>query len=135
MALVNRRVHEVERNHFTCPFFLIGRHCSTTLLSLFLLSVPSSHISFHCTVLSPAPVQQSLKDLFPARKHEDFMHFSWNRDFKNLMFYHVFHLFWSLQFIIYFTFMVYAGAVAEWYFTPYQSGSKPRGNGELVGDC
>ena len=36
----------------------------------------------------------------------------------------VFHLFWSVQFFIYFTYSVVAGAVAEWYFTPRDENGK-----------
>jgi len=42
-----------------------------------------------------------------------------------------FHLLWMVQFIIYFTYMVIAGAVANWYFTPSgDDGEKARGDDE-----
>lgn len=44
---------------------------------------------------------------------------------------HFFLLLWCVQFGVYFTFTVIAGAVANWYFTPRgENGKKLRGNGE-----
>jgi hypothetical protein len=45
--------------------------------------------------------------------------------------YHFFHLLWVIQFFFYFGYLVFAGATADWYFTPRNSsGSKKRGFGE-----
>lgn len=44
--------------------------------------------------------------------------------------YHFFHLLYFSAFCIYLAYSVIAGAVAEWYFTPYtMDGDKPRGSG------
>jgi len=41
-----------------------------------------------------------------------------------------FHLLWVTQFLYYFTYLTFAGAVADWYFTPRdKNGDKPRGLG------
>lgn len=45
--------------------------------------------------------------------------------------YHFFHLLWSLDFLVYWAYLVIAGAVADWYFTPFdRNGQKPRGSKE-----
>jgi len=49
---------------------------------------------------------------------------------KNSFAPHFFLLLWVTQIFIYFTFMVVAGAVADWYFTPRENGDKKRGMGE-----
>jgi len=44
--------------------------------------------------------------------------------------YSFFHLLWTIQFLVYFCFMVIAGAVAQWYFSERDpSGNKKRGDG------
>jgi len=44
---------------------------------------------------------------------------------------HFFLLLWVIQIFVYFTFLVIAGAVADWYFTPRDDdGNKKRGSGE-----
>ncbi|CEO98960.1 Choline transporter-like protein [Plasmodiophora brassicae] len=56
---------------------------------------------------------------------------SWNQSMQNFFAAHFFHLLWNVQFFIYFGYMVIAGCVANWYFTPYKdNGKKPRGSGE-----
>lgn len=60
-----------------------------------------------------------------------FSRFVIDDEFRKFGFYHVFHMLWQVQFIFYFGYMVVAGAVANWYFTPRDaSGLKPRGDGE-----
>jgi hypothetical protein len=43
---------------------------------------------------------------------------SWDTSMQEASAYHFFHLFWNVQFIVYWTFLVCAGATADWYFTP-----------------
>jgi hypothetical protein len=45
-------------------------------------------------------------------------HSEWNKDMQYVGLYWIFSMFWILQFLIYFTYHVLAGSVAEWYFSP-----------------
>ncbi len=55
--------------------------------------------------------------------------YSWDESLKRAFAYAFFHLLWSVQVLIYFCYMVIAGAIANWYFTPRdQKGEKIRGN-------
>lgn len=55
--------------------------------------------------------------------------YSWDESLKRAFAYAFFHLLWSVQFLIYYCYMVIAGAIANWYFTPRdQKGEKIRGN-------
>jgi len=59
--------------------------------------------------------------------------FTWDQELKSAFAAHFFHMLWNIEFLIYLTFMVSAGAVAEWYFTPFEangSWEKKRGNGD-----
>jgi hypothetical protein len=54
-----------------------------------------------------------------------------NQTFQYLLAYQFFHLLWSVAFLHYFTFLVIAGAVADWYFTPWtKEQTKERGSEE-----
>ena len=56
---------------------------------------------------------------------------SWDESLKRNFAFVFFHLLWTIQFLVYFTFMVIAGAVASWYFTPRDAkGFKVRGTSE-----
>lgn len=45
--------------------------------------------------------------------------------------YHVFHMLWVLQFLFYLGYMVFAGAMCDWYFTEVDDkGNKKRGDGD-----
>lgn len=56
--------------------------------------------------------------------------FKWDQQLKNSFALHFFHLLWNIQFFVYFTYLVCAGAIADWYFTPYDAnGNKKRGDG------
>jgi len=58
-----------------------------------------------------------------------YRHFSWNDGMKGSAAVNFFHLLWNVNVLVYFTFMVVAGAVADWYFTPYNAnGEKPVGD-------
>ena len=55
----------------------------------------------------------------------------WDDSLKRAFAYVLLHLLWTIQFLVYFTFAVIAGAVASWYFTPRDAkGFKVRGTGE-----
>ena len=49
---------------------------------------------------------------------------------QNSLAIHFFHLLWNVEFFRFLTFLSLSGAVAHWYFTPYKSDSKPRGDME-----
>jgi hypothetical protein len=53
----------------------------------------------------------------------------WDSSLRNYAFYTLFHFFWTIQFFVYFTFMVVALSISKWYFTPYVNGKKGRGSG------
>lgn len=58
----------------------------------------------------------------------------WDTGLKNLVYAHVFGLLWNMQFLVYFSYMVIAGTVADWYFSHTdEHDNKRRGNakGEL----
>ena len=56
---------------------------------------------------------------------------SWDQSLKNAFAYVFLHLLWTIQFLVYLTFMVVAGCVANWYFTPRDAQQqKVRGEGE-----
>ena len=44
--------------------------------------------------------------------------FVWDKNYKYLFILHFFMFLWTSEFFVYFTFMVLAGTVADWYFTP-----------------
>jgi len=49
----------------------------------------------------------------------------WDANLKNAFAIHFFYLLWVTEFLVYFTYLVIAGAIATWYFTRYdQSGAK-----------
>lgn len=57
---------------------------------------------------------------------------TWDTSLQQAMVVHFFHLLWTTQFLIFWTFLVIAGACANWYFTPWnaEGTSKPRGTDE-----
>ena len=70
-------------------------------------------------------------DSWPEDKYYTF---SANTDMQNVLILHFFHLLWNVQFAVFFTFLVLAGAVANWYFTPWlaDGSTKERGDDEHV---
>jgi hypothetical protein len=68
-----------------------------------------------------------------AENNGNFKNFKFKTfEYKYVFAYHVFALLWNTQFIIYFTYLVIAGAIAQWYFTPRskgREGEKIRGEG------
>ena len=66
--------------------------------------------------------------LFPA----NYSSFTWDQNLKNAFALNFFHMLWNVQFLIYFTYLVAAGAVADWYFTPRnENGHKQRADGRV----
>lgn len=57
--------------------------------------------------------------------------FEIDEEWRNAAVFHFFHLLWDIQFLVYFNFLVAAGATADWYFTRRDAdGNKKRGDGE-----
>jgi len=55
---------------------------------------------------------------------------TWDTSMQNCLIIHFFHLLWTVQFFIFFSFLTLAGAVANWYFTPFTN--KKDENGQVV---
>jgi hypothetical protein len=53
----------------------------------------------------------------------DYIYYEFNSEFMNYMWFHIFCGFWTVQFIIYWSYAVIAGVFAEWYFSPFASDS------------
>ena len=49
--------------------------------------------------------------------------YNWRDDFQYLFIYHFFHLLWTLQFIVYASYMTMSSALANWFFSLYKDGS------------
>lgn len=61
---------------------------------------------------------------------------SFDTSMQRSMIYVFFHMFWNIQFLIYFTYLVIAGVIAQWYFTPYQAdGSKVLPMMKCLAEC
>jgi len=58
--------------------------------------------------------------------------FTVSDDWRNVSAVHFFHLLWTVQFFVYFGYLVFAGATCDWYFTRDcdEKGKKIRGKGE-----
>jgi choline transporter-like protein 2/4/5 len=70
-------------------------------------------------------------DYIHLRIGTEFDVIDYDETIKNSFAPHFFLLLWVTQIFVYFTFMVIAGAVADWYFTPRDDdGDKKRGTGE-----
>lgn len=65
----------------------------------------------------PLPDVYSDIQAFAANSFTTYQGYAWNDKFQYLAIYQFFHLLWTYQFIIYATFMTFAGAIAEWYFS------------------
>ena len=50
--------------------------------------------------------------------------YTWDDSMQNSFAFVFFHLLWTTQFVVYFTYMVMAGAVANWYFAPMDANEK-----------
>jgi len=63
----------------------------------------------------------------------DYRLYSWHEEFQKLFAYHFFHMLWVLQGFVYFTLMVIAGAMGNWYFSkadPNDPERRIEGDGE-----
>lgn len=56
------------------------------------------------------------KEAYPNRDTA-FVDLEFRDSFRGYALYHIFHLFWNVQFLFYFGYLVCAGAIADWYFT------------------
>jgi choline transporter-like protein 2/4/5 len=54
----------------------------------------------------------------------NYFSYTWDSSMQRSFAYVFFHLLWTAQFIIYFTYMVMAGTVANWYFAPMAADGK-----------
>uniref|UniRef100_A0A6A7G9N8 Choline transporter-like protein n=1 Tax=Hirondellea gigas TaxID=1518452 RepID=A0A6A7G9N8_9CRUS len=62
---------------------------------------------------------------------DEYIEYSFDKSLQRPFAVFFFHLLWNIQFLIYFTFGVVSGAVADWYFTGRDTnGNKLRGSGE-----
>lgn len=59
--------------------------------------------------------------------------FYWDNTLKQAAAIHFFSLLWNVEFLIYFGYMVAAGAIADWYFTPWVNGTRDKERGEGKG--
>jgi len=51
--------------------------------------------------------------------YETYKMYEFDEEFMNYMWFHIFCGFWTVQFIIYWSYAVVAGVFAEWYFSPW----------------
>jgi hypothetical protein len=56
-------------------------------------------------------------DFFRNGNSDTYMTFTFSEDMQYPAAYHFFHMLWVNQFILYFSYLVFAGATADWYFT------------------
>jgi len=63
-----------------------------------------------------------------------YKYYEFDEEFMNYMWFHIFCGFWTVQFIIYWSYAVTAGVFAEWYFSPWKSENvKEMGSGSPIG--
>jgi len=89
--------------------FAIGYFTFWIIMALYLYSV--ANVAYQ---EAPAAALVGVNNTNPA----NMTIYERDEEYNNAIWFHFFGLLWNLQFIIYFTFMVIAGAIAEWYFTP-----------------
>lgn len=69
---------------------------------------------------------------WPAVYGNTYVDYEWDDGLQGSFAVHFFHLLWNMQFLIYFTYFVIAGAISQWYFAGWEDDSqkeKKRGNG------
>lgn len=69
-------------------------------------------------------------DAWVSSSNSTYRIFVWDENERYSVLFLVFQYFYTTAFLIYVTYFVIAGAVAEWYYTPYVGGKKPRGSGK-----
>ena len=70
-------------------------------------------------------VQPVFQELYNATSGQyEYFSYTWDQSMQNVFAYVFFHLLWTSQFVIYFSYMVMAGTVAQWYFAPMDANEK-----------
>lgn len=77
------------------------------------------------------PVPSSLEDRAFLGGAASYVDLDWDEGYRASFAIHLFSLLWNMQFAVYFTYLVIAGAIANWYFTELvgESNKKKRGSG------
>lgn len=75
-------------------------------------------------ILKSSNFNDSLFDHNQTTGAATYLSYTWDQSMQNVFAYVFFHLLWTTQFIIYFTYMVMAGTVANWYFAPMDANEK-----------
>jgi hypothetical protein len=80
----------------------------------------------------PKPSTWPMLPVANAAGKYGFMSSTWDTSLQQSLAIHFFHLLWTVQFAVFFCFLTIAGAVANWYFTPWNADQteKPRGDDE-----
>ena len=94
----------------------VGFAVGWAVMALYMYSVGSYEM-----VVTP---NQVLYDFYTEQRNDNpptSLQFVWDDNYKYLFALHFFMLLWTSEFFVYFTFMVLAGTVADWYFTPKTS--------------
>jgi len=93
----------------------------------------ASEVSAECfaAITGTDPDPAECADFAAFRVGDEFEVIDYDATIKEAFAPHFFLLLWVVQIFVYFTFLVIAGAVADWYFTPRdEDGDKKRGSGE-----
>lgn len=78
----------------------------------------------------PSPIDVLFRGSVPLANSNVTIISAFDRSYSSSLVFCAFHVLFTTQFFFYFGFSVTAGAVAEWYFSRYEGGSKVRGNEE-----
>jgi hypothetical protein len=109
------------------PFiFVCGWMVYWITTALFLFSVKTSEVR-------PLPSGVGYDQVAYMAGSTTYNEYSWDDTFQKLFAYHFLHLLWVFQFVIYATFLVMAGAIANWYFSrpsPTDETQREEGEGE-----
>ena len=91
----------------------VGFAAGWAVMALYMYSVGG-----YAEVATP---NQVLYDFYTAQRNDNpalSAQFVWDANYKYLFGLHFFMFLWTTEFLVYLTFMVLAGTVADWYFTP-----------------
>lgn len=70
-------------------------------------------------------------DIFRNENPDTYIQKDFDSSMQYPFLFHFFHMLWVLQFLLYFCYLVFAGATADWYFTRLdENGKRKRGNGK-----
>ncbi len=86
------------------------------VLSIYMASVMVKSSVPLESMLSPLPGRPSLNN--PR------IQYAFNDTYQYMFAYHFFHLLWNIEFLIYFSYLVMSGSVADWYFTAWNEDSR-----------